>query len=148
MSETKNFLGIPVEGEINKSRSRQVEQWGQEKFAELVRPLLDSDEVDAIRWAQYTPFFNDGDVCEFSTGELTMKLRGDDESGELDDGFMWSYEVRRNASCSATTKNYFAELGDALGVGRFESFLYDQFGDHAEVTVTREKVTIESYDHE
>lgn len=148
MTETKNFLGIPVEGEINKSRSRQVEQWGQEKFAELIRPLLDSDEVEAVRWTQYTPFFNDGEVCEFSTGELYVKLRDDDESGDYDDGFMDSIDLGHNKSRSLTTLDVFSGLGEAFDAGRFESFLYDQFGDHAEVTITKDKVSIASYDHD
>ena len=27
-------------------------------------------EVEALRWNQYTPYFNDGDTCEFSVHEL------------------------------------------------------------------------------
>lgn len=145
---TKNFLGIPVEGEINKSRSRQVEQWGQEKFAEMIRPLLNSDDIEAVRWTQYTPYFNDGDVCEFSVGELYIKFVGDDESGDYEDGYLERFDLRGNKSVAPTTFAAYTALHDALWAGHFETFLYDQFGDHAEITVTKEKVVIQEYSHE
>lgn len=36
-------------------------------------------EITAIRWVQYTPYFNDGETCEFSVHEpVVTNLEGDD----------------------------------------------------------------------
>ena len=29
-------------------------------------------EVESVRWSQYTPYFNDGEPCEFGVNELTI----------------------------------------------------------------------------
>jgi hypothetical protein len=34
--------------------------------------------VAKIQWAQYTPYFNDGEPCEFSIGDIVFKLEGDE----------------------------------------------------------------------
>ena len=52
--------------------------------------------VDNIHWTQYTPYFNDGEACEFSVHEsfLTLKQDAEDEDFE-DDGegsFLYSEE--------------------------------------------------------
>lgn len=47
-------------------------------------------EVAAIRWTQYTPYFNDGDTCEFSVHDLEFYSEADYEdlkNGELDDTY-------------------------------------------------------------
>lgn len=44
-------------------------------------------EVEALQWSQYTPYFNDGDSCEFSVNDLNV-LTSEEveglENGEID----------------------------------------------------------------
>lgn len=44
-------------------------------------------EVHQIHWTQYTPYFNDGESCEFSVNEVCFVLTDDLEDGEWEDGF-------------------------------------------------------------
>ena len=45
-------------------------------------------QVESVRWNQYIPGFNDGDVCEFTMGETTVRFTGDPEdSGDYENGF-------------------------------------------------------------
>ena len=101
-------------------------------------------ELEAVRWNQYTPYFNDGDPCEFRVGDLTYKLAGDDESGDYEDGFqdVWiedddQYKAMKEAISGTSDK--FNSLEDVLLVA---------FGDHQQITATRNGVAVEEYDHE
>src|SRR5689334_1109830 len=49
-------------------------------------------KVEAIRWTQYTPHFNDGDPCTFSLHEFRYKVAGlADDGGDDGDGFYDTY---------------------------------------------------------
>ena len=37
------------------------------------------DVVENIFWTQYTPWFNDGETCEFSVHEVCLALKGDED---------------------------------------------------------------------
>jgi hypothetical protein len=72
---------------------KQMEQTAKEAFAEMVTEFFDENsDLISFGWTQYTPYFNDGDVCEFSAHtdypSVTMILGGqeityDENSGDL-----------------------------------------------------------------
>lgn len=176
---TTTFMGIPVEAdEIYKGFKDRTDQWGADKFWELVKPVLDSGAL--IRWEQYTPYFNDGDVCEFYVNEPRFSPAGedDDEGGGYSDGFydlweielmggeeekfshyektgqvdMWGYARERAVHKKTGVvfqrhPAYDAMKELASNMGHFEDLLYATFGDHAEVTITPNKIIKESYEH-
>lgn len=103
-------------------------------------------DVDAIRWTQYTPHFNDGDVCEFSRHEFDIRGHGDEQlvSGqEMDeDGFYYGWDI--DDKCA---------LGKALDVledtfSELEDVFQASFGDGVRVVATRKGFTVEDYDHD
>lgn len=50
----------------------------------VAKQFLDKcPEVTGIHWTQYTPYFNDGDTCEFSVNEYHFHIL-DDEDYEID----------------------------------------------------------------
>lgn len=60
-------------------------------------------EITAIRWVQYTPYFNDGDTCEFGVHEAVVtNLEGDD----LDD-------VTHYGEYDGDRDDVYAEYGNA-----------------------------------
>jgi hypothetical protein len=68
MTDTqRNFLGIPITGE---SGSPQIKQRTKEEFAQIMQPVLDDPTITHFGWTQYTPYFNEGDVREFSAHSL------------------------------------------------------------------------------
>lgn len=130
----------------------------QSEAAEQVKPLLqqfltDNPTVEAIRWRQYTPYFNDGDACVFGVHEPTFKFVGDDEGGDYEDGFHdlpWSYESDYYADfrklCPA---DLYAKCKSLSGeITGLEDALQALFGDHVEVTVTKDGVEVEEYEHD
>ena len=42
------------------------------------------DVVDNIFWTQYTPYFNDGESCEFSVGDVYLVLKDDEDACEYE----------------------------------------------------------------
>lgn len=44
------------------------------------------DTVEQIFWNQYTPWFNDGDTCEFSVGDIHIVLLSDESEDKYSEG--------------------------------------------------------------
>jgi hypothetical protein len=42
------------------------------------------DVVDSIFWKQYTPYFSDGESCEFSVGDAYLVLKDDEDACEYE----------------------------------------------------------------
>jgi hypothetical protein len=127
--------------------------------APIFRQLFDEcfaahPEVLGFRWTQYTPYFNDGDACRFGVHEIRVKLAGNEkDTGDYEDGFTeysgWSYsaDYRQKfpaAESYATAVRGIHEGVAALGKDAMETL----FGDHAEVTVTREGIEVDEYSHD
>lgn len=88
MSETRNLAGRPVTGEHPRYSTREhVDQRPIHEFLTVLDTLLAFPEVEAVRWEQYTPYFNDGDVCTFSANDVSIKFTGKDTGGDREDGF-------------------------------------------------------------
>lgn len=168
MTET-NFLGIPVEGEVNHNRRSRTEQKGKDELRSVLQPLLDHSAVEAVRWEQYTPYFNDGDVCEFSIRDPEFKFAGVPEgAGDYGDGFVnalytdeavvvgliGSRDYDSATRSWVTTEGSDPALANAvkefaeIASGAFDDLLLESFGDHAQVTVTAEKITVDFYEHD
>lgn len=82
------MLGRPITGDIQHySTKNQVEPRPISELVAALDALLAYPEVEAVRWEQYTPYFNDGDVCEFGVREPRIKFVGEDAGGDYDDGF-------------------------------------------------------------
>lgn len=141
---------------------------GRKAFLDCVQGFFVANPMaESVRWYQYTPYFNDGEPCEFTVGKVRLKI--------LDSGTDWDIcdaeELRRRADTNANrqdaAKHVWAIPADQLriltqeenqlllgfrelasSVESNEDLLEIVFGDHAKITVTREQVTIEEFDHD
>jgi hypothetical protein len=174
-NDQKNFLGIPIIGEGTAGSSR-VAQITKEEFAALVQPLLDHPDVHLFGWKQYTPYFNDGDICEFSATDFYLVTKTDIEQyedlkendpyevQEVFDihsdhptlgGLPWNWDDQ-------TRKGSFGdyegpdeelhktamELRGAINSGSADSVLLGLFGDHCRIEVSKTKIEVEEYSHD
>jgi hypothetical protein len=151
-----SVLGRPVTGEITSNIEGRVAQKPGEEFRPLLDDVLEVKNVESVRWTQYTPFFNDGDPCIFTTRELTVKLAGHDTAGDYEDGYIAAYEMvdytngyRGPRTIKPGFEGIYPVL-NALGeqIEHFEDFLHESFGDHAQATATSEGSDVASYDHD
>lgn len=173
-------------------RQRELEEEmkaaGEEALKDYFKEIFEQNpDLLAVRWHQYTPYFNDGDPCEFGVGEPYFRIAGfEDEndweySDEDDDGeygYVSSYSlyawvpdgppVRKSRRVwDNLTRTYVDQEFDYQPTkkGNFHHFyetaqmitsdlqanerlLELSLGDHAEITVTRDKFTIEEYHHD
>lgn len=92
-------------------------------------------DLEAIEIIQYTPYFMDGDVCEFSISSVSFY---DEEEFDSD------YESDFSSPSEQQV------LKDALN--RFiygnEELMKSMYGDHARIVITREGTEVNEYDHE
>lgn len=162
--------------ELRKVMQDQGKEAVKDAFAEFFQ---NHPEAKAIVWVQYTPYFNDGDACEFSVRELELKanteLLSEDVSKFIENhGDSYSHgddcliQALQMVSEESVWKN---ERRAELGVTRrdltvaeqslvddFDSLqeaanLMDEvfelvFGDHVEVTATRDGFDVVEYDHD
>jgi hypothetical protein len=160
----RSFMGIPVEGDIY-DRSREfVEQRPIEDLYDEFQAAFASG-VKAITWNQYTPYFNDGDTCEFSVGEYYVTTSDavaaswlQDEYPDAEDsdgdGSYYDYQKPWYSSYSKTEYPHpdgisiqdWPEL--SIQQGAYELAMLSTFGDHTQVVVTPTRVIQFEYDHE
>lgn len=159
---TETITTRPIEGEIPRYTNRsQTAQEGVTEFLAAVDALLAIPGIEAIKWEQYTPYFNDGDACEFGImGEVRVRFEGDDEeAGDYEDGFheTWGLTFKNDAGDYPYANIEGYELTDEtrealkaadFNFNRFEDVLQTNFGDPAEVTATKEGFKVEFYDHD
>ncbi|MFJ6010194.1 hypothetical protein ACIQHZ_31405 [Streptomyces halstedii] len=172
MSTNKNFLGMPVSGDIIEGSTR-VEQKPIEELAPLFQALVDDPTIVEFGWTQYTPYFNDGDTCDFSVNALWVMTTEDVEWSESGDFDHYLLEVEYDHRSLGKVKKHWEgewpdrelvidgyegpdedrynrcqDLDGALQSGAFETVLLDTFGDHAMVTVRKNGIEVEQYSHD
>lgn len=164
VTDSRNFLGIPIEGDITYG-AMPAEQYPKEQLAPLLSDLLNAPGVEAVRWVGYTPYFNDGEPCVFGVSGVRVLLSDqavEELNTEYEDGYLTKYDDALSGG-----RHYDRETGEfvqdtpphpiyevyesfrrAVEGGHFDHALLELFGDHAQVTVTREKIEVEFYDHD
>lgn len=139
------------------SLKRQMQESIRPVFASFIQ---ENPKVLAVKWSQYTPYFNDGETCYFSVNEPVFKFEGiPEDAGDYEDGFVelpWNFGYS-NTYCPERYKSIWENVNRELynNCKEFKSFLDNNsdalesiFGDHVEVTVTAEGAFVEEYDHD
>lgn len=156
----KTVAGRPVTGEKPRSyRSSLPEQKPIEDFVAALDTLFAFPEVEAVRWTQDTPSFNDGDPCEFGTNEFYVKLvDGDDTEGENEDGYLTEYCIDAHFTKVDGVEYTWRDdrhhpiakaLDAAFDYNRVKAYyhaLEEAFGDPAEIVATRAGFQLEYYE--
>lgn len=141
---------------------KQMEETAKNLFNEISKELFDANpELISFGWNQYTPYFNDGNLCTFrvstSYPRITIlakngetKITYNSNTGEyLDDDGNSTDEGDDGVEYDATI---FSKLEEKVTkfLGIFEDDdLETMFGDHQQVTVNRTTgVDTEDYDHD
>jgi hypothetical protein len=166
----RNFLGMPVSGDITEGSTR-VEQKPIEELAPLFQALLDDPTIVEFGWRQYTPYFNDGDTCEFGIYGVWVRTTADvdvEEDDEYYDSCDLDVDYHRSLgkverewyreACKYVNERYVGPdedrynrvqaLARAVESGAYENALLDAFGDHALVAVRKTGIEVEYYSHD
>lgn len=159
--------------EKQRAIAAEFQQTAQQLFKETTTQFfVENPGVKAIVWKQYTPYFNDGDTCEFSVndpyftnaeGEDLHDISWGEYDGERDD--IWVAESigwMMNRRDDVYYKNTVALIEKSGGVNakscdNFSSIICSSemrdvmlamFGDHVEVVATAQGFDVSSFDHD
>lgn len=167
---TDLFFNKPIKGTVSHYTESPGEQHDPNDLINALDDLLALEEVAAVRWHQYTPYFNDGEACVFGAHGpevlLTVEADIDEDDDDYYDETRWrdtyqlfSYgegetweERNKNGKFeikgvkTAVVQNRLAALEKEMEY--HEVILSDKFGDPAEVIYDGEKFTVEHYDHD
>lgn len=174
----RNLLGIPIEGVITGMGDRKTRQRPVEELRPYLQAVLHEPGIHSFGWRQYTPYYNDGEPCVFGVGNiwfLTPEAVEDPEDKKLreDDYYRWE-EVHSYGGFGETVKDQVYDepkrryvdverqnphhnqrlfevcerLSAEVWSGEFHVALLAAFGDHAIVTVNKDKITVEYFEHD
>jgi hypothetical protein len=198
----------PIEGDVRRSSTARIQQQGPTEFLEAIDRVLAQDGVLSVHWSQYTPYFNDGDPCEFTVREVYVRLDDrfltDEEREELSEddwedeyiedrpGIFAEFSLYSYGDVGEMPKRYLTDAGEptdsyyrthhnpeyaewsqkyyadenkvftvnghdtsaiyealkTLNIDQFEDVCRENFGDHANVTATKDGFKTEFYDHD
>lgn len=131
----------------------------RKEFPTMFKDLFDkSEKIESFRWRQYTPYFNDGDACEFNVyaddpdingsyiddhewydWRIKYYLKGDKEYSEL---------LKENPNLDIEAYNVVNEFINVIYLIPKE-ILMDLFGDHVKVTIHKNgNIEVDSYEHD
>lgn len=138
------FAGRTIEGDVSMGDAPK-EQHADELLVKALDELLAVEGVEAVRWRQYTPYFNDGDPCVFSAHGVSVKLiDAPEDAGDYGDGFQGIYELEKDHPARKPLETFHSIVDG----GHHDGLLIKQFGDHAEITATKEKFVVDFYKHD
>lgn len=117
---------------------------GRKFFSEQSKELFDKHPtLVKFGWIQYTPYWNDGEPCEFSAQLESphMLLVGqDDEVYEEEAWFPDDAEITDESIAFRAIIEFLSQFDD--------EDVEILFGDHCQVTVTEDGVEVEEYEHD
>jgi len=137
-----------IAGQAAAAKAKYIEE-AKTLLTPAILSVFKFDEVEKVKWTQYTPYFNDGEPCVFSVGDIYVRSnKSTEEEGEEDEGFEYisSYNKKVPDGFSAEAWAALNELSDALS--GMHDVLEEAFGDHVQVFVTREGIEVEEYEHD
>lgn len=119
--------------------SSKVDIW-KELLTEYIKDLVkDTPNFLRIEWTQYTPYFNDGDTCEFGINSTDLYLLAPDETEDdyhsIDGEYTYEVEDIRQSIESMLYSNY--------------DLMLATFGDGYKISYTRgdTELNVSDYDH-
>ena len=146
---------------------KQMEETAKKAFTEMSAEFFEENPaIVSFGWAQYTPYWNDGDVCVFSANTdypvVTFKAKDgkvvkyDENAGEftevgtavVEDGIEYSEDASLDEAYGKEVEKHAKAVSKFLGNFEEED-LETMFGDHMQITVNRKgKVTTEEHEHD
>lgn len=75
---------------VRNEMKKMAKEKGSEMILELFKPLFNLG-VAQVSWNQYTPYFNDGEACEFRVGDTYISFTNVSADGYLDEEDGWYY---------------------------------------------------------
>lgn len=175
LTSNLKFESLDTLVELKAQFERRCREAGASAVKSAAKVLFDTyPQIVGIKWAQYTPYFNDGDECIFGVHGVEYAVVNpniDQEKRDLEARILEASSKKdfRQAerlqdqlesmdepdwhSPRSTWHEEYAQIDADLDafenrIQSLGSVMKTMFDDHSEVTVTRTEVKVESYEHE
>lgn len=126
---------LDLQAELQRKLKNDGEKLLKKHFQSYFKRFPD---VEAVRWRQYTPYFNDGDPCTFSVHDFSYLKPGETAGYDGDqDGFRSGWDPKE---LPEYMRSDLPEIPDEV--------LLAVFGDHVQVTATPGGFEVEEYSHD
>lgn len=145
----------------------------QAMFKETMKEFFDKNPgITALKWTQYTPYFNDGDECVFGVNDVYFTNAPADELDNIsawgeyegEDDSVWVCQNIAYVLISGS-KYYQEEAAKIRAAGgvdeescklidkmiqssEMQDIMEEMFGDHVAVTATRDGFDVNDYEHD
>lgn len=143
----------------------------QKAFKQAFKIFWDQNpKIRAVVWQQYTPYFNDGEPCEFGRHDLWAMTKEGYKKWKEDSGYAEEYcaytvdwEHRKSTNYKKDEYKYIPNEGET-GITDEEctqvakhielisklpnEIFLDMFGDHVEIVASRTGFSVEDYEHD
>lgn len=130
----------------------------REQFNITIKEIFDFiPEVTYVTWTQYTPYFNDGDTCEFRVGDISFTNASKEEldnvyygeyDGEDESVFVYPCWRKEEVPLTEEQKKVIDDFTKICNSRTFEDIMLFTFGDHVRVIGSREGFSVEEYEHD
>lgn len=117
----------------------------------LIQDFIKENNLEAVAWSQYSPYFNDGDPCTFSINEIYYVKSGIEEHGipykawQFEDG---NYELVTlyGDSEDKDLVDLCKSITDVINLNE-DAFEYE-YDDGVTVVITKDDVQVEECEHD
>lgn len=137
--------------ELDEKKRQMLEQFRND-FSNISKSFFEAvPRVKSITWTQYTPYFMDGDVCEFGINDIYFAT---DENEDIED-----YREFENNDGNFSSSTYglkklvtpeefrLCEKMEAI-INSNEELMKDLFDDHAIIVLRPSGTVVEEYEHD
>jgi hypothetical protein len=160
MGELKNLR------EKRNAIAKEITERAKTLFEEASATLFEEyPNLVKFGWSQYTPYFNDGDTCTFSSHHeypsivfTSTPKQSEDEDDDYDNDEFSEYHYtdgygKDKKKKTNLTPDEEAEYATGMAVIEFlknfeDDDMLSMFGDHQRISVTRKGVESEDYEHD
>lgn len=144
--------------EMQASLLQKMKDDGLQNIKKFFKRIFDEiPNLKSITFQGYTPYFNDGDICEYHLSMDYPNIQfidgtngiGGDDNFECEPPWKWEEE---KSKYSAEQLKRFTEYKQAKNylilLYGVEEMCKLTFGDHAQITVTQDDIQIDEYNHD
>lgn len=154
---TDELSAFQQECEKQTARYKKLMQTkGKELFVKVVKGFFDATpQVAQVSWTQYTPYFNDGEACEFGVHEPQFLLHGEHEKDDVpysENSINEKYNKHWREKTNANERERLRKLVKMFQSIDDDVFLY-AFGDHVKISASLDQkrevvLSVTEYNHD
>jgi hypothetical protein len=142
--------------EKQRALQKEFQATAQKLFKETTKEFFEQNPlVQSIVWTQYTPYFNDGDTCEFRVGCATFsnsdgsEIRWGEYTGDEEGVWTHGDDCYGDVEVPAEVNTELCDSFDRmLQSAEMEDVMKAMFDDHVRVIATRDGFDVEEFDHD